>query len=101
MRYRLVDTPGLGGQKLHEDWHRHLVHGNGHGIRSFPWGKNRCRTLADVHDANLRAHSSTSRPSFFSPSRRRWWRFQSRSKSELAYKTLLSPTITKSAEITH
>src|SRR5262249_13879031 len=55
MRYRLVDTPGLGGQKLHVDWHRNLVLRNGHGIRSFRWGKNRCRTLADIHDANLRS----------------------------------------------
>jgi hypothetical protein len=39
MRYRFVDTLGLGGQKLHEDRHRHLVHGNGHGMRSSPWGK--------------------------------------------------------------
>jgi hypothetical protein len=21
----------------------------------FPWSKNRCRTLADIHDANLRS----------------------------------------------
>src|SRR6202040_3086474 len=39
MRYRFVDTLGLGSQKLHEDRHRHFVHGNGHGMRSSPWGK--------------------------------------------------------------
>src|SRR5271166_737977 len=65
MRYRLVDTLRLGGQKLHEDRHRHLVHGNRHGMRSSP-GQNSEQAWNDSRrQSSQEARAGPCRPSAF------------------------------------